>query len=328
VRLFLIAAMFSLTCGAAQPPAGTLVAAIQTASGNYLTAVGGGGLGGPDYGPAAVALHTDATVAGPWETFTVHWLDASYTRFSLQTVDGHYLSAIQGGGQGGPDDSSSPIHTDARTIAEWETLTVNFLPNDQVTINLPNGRFLTAVAGGGVGTPQSAPLHTDVVQPGAWETFTLVKQGTVARDAAPPAPVPVPVPTPRPIELPGADDAWLVTVTVSGGLTARFASYAVNSQGNGASSTGRGNTRLLVAHDSLAAVETQIRIAQSQAWVSRDMSCNDCAVTAITLSQRQPGRRVVTHSVRWNLVGPDSPGNALALANAVRSALPSVAAVH
>jgi len=43
---------------------------ILTSNGsNMLTAVNGGGLGGPNSGPGAVALHTDATGAGPWETF-------------------------------------------------------------------------------------------------------------------------------------------------------------------------------------------------------------------------------------------------------------------
>jgi hypothetical protein len=73
VPALFVAVMSSLMCHAAEPPAGVVVAAIQTATGNYLTAVNGGVLAGP--GTALAALRTDATVAGPWQTFTVVWID-------------------------------------------------------------------------------------------------------------------------------------------------------------------------------------------------------------------------------------------------------------
>lgn len=170
-----IAIVCSVTCYAAEPPAGALVAAIQTATGNYLTAVNGGGLGGPDTGPSAVALHTDATKAGPRETFTIVWLNSTYTQFALQTSDGHYVMAVNGGGVGGPNDSSAPIHTDAKTIGIWETLTFNFLPNNQLTIQVPKGQFLSAVNGGGIIGPAASPIHTDATRLAQGETFALVK---------------------------------------------------------------------------------------------------------------------------------------------------------
>lgn len=178
-RLRTIAAVFivivcSVKCHAADPPAGALVAAIQTATGNYLTAVNGGGLGGPDTGPTAVALHTDATKAGPRETFTIVWLNSTYTQFALQTSDGHYVTAVNGGGAGGPNDSSAPIHTDAKTIGIWETLTFNFLPHNRLTIKVPNGQFLSAVNGGGMIGPAASPIHTDATRHAEWETFKLV----------------------------------------------------------------------------------------------------------------------------------------------------------
>ena len=185
----LFAVAYSLTCHAADSPAGVLVAAIQTASGNYLTVVNGGGLGGPSTGPAAVALHTDATTAGPWETFTVVWLDSAYTRFALQTSDRHYVTAVNGGGLGGPNDNTAPVHTDAKTIGIWERLTLNFLPNNQLTVKLPNGRFLTAVNGGGMSGPEASAIHTDAEQPAAWQTFTLVRLGAASASSprVPPA---------------------------------------------------------------------------------------------------------------------------------------------
>jgi hypothetical protein len=173
----LVAVVYSVMCYAAEPPAGVVVAAIQTATGNYLTAVNGGGLGGSTRGPAAVALHTDATAAGPWETYTIVWLNSTYTQFALQTSDGHYVTAVNGGGMGGPNDSSAPIHTDTKTIGNWETLTLNFLPNNQLTIKVPNGRFLTAVNGGGMSGPAASPIQTDAVQHAESGTFTLVTLG-------------------------------------------------------------------------------------------------------------------------------------------------------
>ncbi len=189
---FFAAAIFSWTNGAAQSPSGTVAAAIQTANGNYLTVVNGGGHGGPDGGPNAVAHHTDAIVAAKMETFNVVWLDSAYTKFALQTIRGNYVTAINGGGVGGADDSSAPIHTDATTIAAWERLRLNFLPDARVTINVPNGRFLTAVNGGGMRTSSAAPIATDAVRHGAWETFTLVRLDTISGDSLKPAPSPEP----------------------------------------------------------------------------------------------------------------------------------------
>ncbi|MGC2029850.1 MAG: hypothetical protein WA642_07510 [Steroidobacteraceae bacterium] len=295
-------------------------AAIQTASGNYLTAVNAGGLGGPDTGPAAVALHTDATAAGPWETFRIVWLNSTYTQFALQTSGGNYVTAVNGGGVGGPNDSTSPMHTDAKSIAEWEMLTLNFLPNNQVTISVPDGRFLTAVNGGGISGPTISPIRTDAVRHGAWEAFTLVKLDTDSGDAV----LPAPTPKPKSVELPATDGAWLVNVTISGGLAGRHIGYAINSQGHGATSNARGNTELLISRDLLATVAAQVRIAQAEAWVDGSDSCDDCVYTSITLAQRKKGGGVLKHSVTWTALGPGGPSNASALVDAVLSALPHV----
>ena len=176
---------------------GTMTVAIQTASGNYLSAVNGGGLGGPNSGPTAVALHTDATVAGPWETFTFVWLGEAgepYGPFALRTANGNYVTAVNGGGIGGPNDGTAPIHTDATTIGAWETLQINFLPNNQVTVQTADGRFLTAVNGGGIGGPNTTPVHTDATSQGAWEVFSLINIGG--------NPAPVPSQTISPIQGP------------------------------------------------------------------------------------------------------------------------------
>jgi C1A family cysteine protease len=146
--------------------------ALKTINGHYITVVNGGGLGGPNTGPNAVALHTDATKVGPWETFKVEWVDS--THFALKTVNGNYLTAVNGGGIGGPNNMSSPVHTDASTAGPWEKLTLDYNPMTKTaTLRTLNGQYLTAVNGGGFGGPNNVPIHTDATRLGPWETFTL-----------------------------------------------------------------------------------------------------------------------------------------------------------
>ena len=314
------ASAYSVTIGAATPPAGPVFAAIQTASGNYITAVNGGGLGGPDSGRAAVALHTDATAAGAWETFTVIWLNPTYTKFALRTSGGKYVTAVQGGGIGGPNDNSSPVHTDAKRIAEWERLKLTFLPSNQLTINVPNGQFLTAVKGGEIRGLDSAPIRTDAVRYGNWETFTLIDQGTasaalIVDPVAPDRPV-------TPLKLPALEGAWVVNIVQSGGIGGGYIRYSIDSVGEGSESKRNGDVWRKVPPNLLADVETQVRAAESQPWLSGDnTSCNDCPRTSIDLSLRQPGGGVITHSAGWTLLPPKSPSNTRALVDAVQSAL-------
>jgi hypothetical protein len=149
------------------------IVGLKTADGHFVTAVNGGGLGGPNDGPQAVALHTDATTAGPWEQFTIEWLDAN-EHFALKTVNGNYVTAINGGAMGGPNDATCPIHTDASDLGTWEKFALTYNRNTgTVTIQAPNGTYLTAVNGGGFGGPNNVPIHTDAVNVGLWETFTM-----------------------------------------------------------------------------------------------------------------------------------------------------------
>jgi hypothetical protein len=61
--------------------------AIQTANGNFITAVGGGGLSsGP---PNSDNLHTDATQIQAWEKF--RFVDMGDCTYAIQTVNGWYL---------------------------------------------------------------------------------------------------------------------------------------------------------------------------------------------------------------------------------------------
>jgi hypothetical protein len=148
---------------------------------HMLTAVDGGGLGGPN--DAGVALHTDQTNPGPWETFKLILQPGSPPIgpgmvFALQTWDGNYLTAINGGGVGGPNNATCPIHTD-QTKAHaglWEqfSLNVNNTTNPPtVTIQTENGHYLTAVDGGGVDGGDTQPIHSDATSVEQWEQFTF-----------------------------------------------------------------------------------------------------------------------------------------------------------
>jgi hypothetical protein len=93
---------------------------IQTVNGHFLTAVNGGGIGGPNTGPGAAALHTDAKYPnpGPWETLTCVALGPNQLAF--QTATGQYVTAVNGGGMGGPNANPYEVHTDAKTAGQWE----------------------------------------------------------------------------------------------------------------------------------------------------------------------------------------------------------------
>jgi hypothetical protein len=171
----------------------TLIGNILTANGkNYVTAVNGGGLGGPDSGPSAVPLHTDAISAGVWETFNLILQPGSPPigpgmKFALQTSDGkNYVTAVNGGGIGGPNDATCPIHTDATAPGSWEffTLKINDTVNPPtvqisplLALPLVGARYLTAVNGGGIGGPNTQPVHSDATGVGAWEQFSFSGQG-------------------------------------------------------------------------------------------------------------------------------------------------------
>jgi len=170
-----------------EPAQQTLVRAIQTQNGHWLTAVKGGGLGDPRSAPHGVALSTGATTVGPFETFTFVWVDKSANTFALKTHDGHFVTAVNGGGIGGPDSAQSPVHTDATAFEPWGTFTITLLPdNVHATIQTGDGRhFLSAVNGGGVGGSNRMPIHTDATTLGAAAVFQLVPAQRQERAPAP-----------------------------------------------------------------------------------------------------------------------------------------------
>jgi hypothetical protein len=146
---------------------------IQTQNGYFLSAVQGGGVGGPDSGKGLTALHTDASKASSWEFFTLVVLDA--THFALKTADGHFVTAVNGGGIGSTPGAQQPIVTNASVPAGSELVfRIQHTPSGTVTIKTSSGRFLTAVNAGGFGGPNDTPIHTDATVLGPWEKFTWV----------------------------------------------------------------------------------------------------------------------------------------------------------
>jgi hypothetical protein len=155
-----------------------------------LTAVKGGGLGNPNSAPEGVALSTGATTAGPFETFTFVWVNKAENTFTLRSHDGHLVTAVNGGGIGGPDTVKAPIHADAKGFAPWASFTITLLPDSvHATIQTADGKhFLSAVNGGGVGGSNQVPLHTDTTIMGTAAIFQLV--------SVPPTPTPGPTSAP------------------------------------------------------------------------------------------------------------------------------------
>ncbi len=154
--------------------AAEMFGAIRTHNGHIVTAADGGGYGGPNDGPDAVALHSDARQAGPWETFRWIWLDPEAGDFALQTQTGNYVTAVAGGGIGGPNDGRAPFHTDATWVGPDERFLINGFGDGFVSLRTRKGFYMTAVNGGGVGGRDGAPLRTDAVRIGAWERFRFL----------------------------------------------------------------------------------------------------------------------------------------------------------
>ncbi len=83
----------------------------QTSSGNFITAVNGGGM-------ASDALHTDATQIRAWEEFRMNdlsLLSSGATYYELFTIGKRDVTAVGAGGQ-----FEEAIHTDATQVGTWE----------------------------------------------------------------------------------------------------------------------------------------------------------------------------------------------------------------
>ena len=90
---------------------------------------------------------------------------------TLKTINGHYLTAVGGGGR-----TTDVIHTDATVPRAWEKFTLVDSGDGSPIhygIQTSNGHYLTAVGGGGRTTDV---IHSDATSLLGWEKFTLVGQ--------------------------------------------------------------------------------------------------------------------------------------------------------
>jgi hypothetical protein len=132
---------------------------IQTDTGNYITAVGGGAR-------ASDVMHTNATVPSTWERFTlVYSGDGSH--YGLRTAFGYYVTAVNSGGL---SSSSVPdvLHTDATVLSTWEKFTFVSDGNGKFGIRAFDGHLLSAVGGGGR-TSRTFDSNRTVLS--TWEDF-------------------------------------------------------------------------------------------------------------------------------------------------------------
>ncbi len=154
--------------------------AIQTARGNYLTAVGGGGR-------IDDVLHTDATQIGSWEKF---WLRAGPHGWNntIQTARGNYITAVGGGGK-----TTDAVHTDAVKADQWEYFRVlkcgDLGSGYQYAVYAPNGVLFAYGGGGRVGGEGSELIRTGAIgvlndytkrpvpYDDNWQRFRLIQQG-------------------------------------------------------------------------------------------------------------------------------------------------------
>jgi hypothetical protein len=83
---------------------------------------------------------------------------------ALQTINGHFLTAVGGGGR-----ITDVLHTDATSSNAWEKFTLVNAGNGSFGLKTVNGHFLTAVGGGGRITDV---IHSDAVHLQGWEQFT------------------------------------------------------------------------------------------------------------------------------------------------------------
>jgi hypothetical protein len=132
---------------------------IRTFNGHYLTALGG---------QTSHAIYTNAHQAGDLEHFALEPV--------IKTVDGFYLTAVDGGGR-----TSDVIHTNATQAQAWERFDFEYLEpggdGDWYAIKTANGHYLTALGGGGHGAEVPETLHSDATKVNSWEKFKLFCQG-------------------------------------------------------------------------------------------------------------------------------------------------------
>jgi hypothetical protein len=119
------------------------------------------------------ALMTGATSVGPNERFKMEGFQPDYT--ILRTAGGFYLTARGAGGIGGNDDDTQTFQTERTVLADDALFRLEGPGGSGTfTIGTFNGRFVTALGGGGKTT---RAFHTDATRASTWELFYVLKGG-------------------------------------------------------------------------------------------------------------------------------------------------------
>ena len=142
---------------------------IQTKSGHFLTAVGGGQ-------KTTNAFHTDATKASTWEYFWVVKcgdLGSGY-QYAIRVKGDHKpLAAMGGGGL-----TKGAIVRGFGGFGELARFTLVKQDDGTYALRTPNRiNYLTAEGGGGLATSKENNLQTNRTQVQAWEKFKFVDFG-------------------------------------------------------------------------------------------------------------------------------------------------------
>jgi hypothetical protein len=98
---------------------------------------------------------------------------------SLQTQDGHYVTAVDGGPTGSQQNCGSrmfALHANAMSAGPRARFVVVWLGNNKIALMTPNGaNYVTAVNGGNMGTiSDGQAIHTNATAKGVDEIFTLL----------------------------------------------------------------------------------------------------------------------------------------------------------
>jgi hypothetical protein len=142
----------------------------RTSRNFFLTAVNNGGLKNSE-----LAMSTGATTVGPNEKFYVEIVDLGQDKFALRTLSGFFITFENGGGIGGPNDASCPIHTDATKVGGWEQfVAVRQLDGTYAFRTATGGFYLTAVNGGGRKPAGTPPVSSIATTRGTNEIFTAI----------------------------------------------------------------------------------------------------------------------------------------------------------
>ena len=133
---------------------------IQTDTGNYITAVGGGAR-------SIDVMHTNATVPSTWERFTIVY-SGDGSHYGLRTAFGYYVTAVNSGGLSS-NNFPDVLHTDATVLSTWEKFTFATDGTDgKFEIRAFDGHLLSAVGGGGR-TSRTFDSNRTVLS--TWEKF-------------------------------------------------------------------------------------------------------------------------------------------------------------